>query len=125
MERSEKRERRRESEPNSDSEGEQEKRSRHSSRSKSKSKSRSVLSPAPGKKDWIEKEKAGVASQAAMVDIESESDDDGDMVGPSLPAEHKDKARRQAYVISILPQLIIQIQRHVTRRSSGHGSIRS
>jgi hypothetical protein len=47
------------------------------------------------------------------------------MVGPSLPAEHKDKARRQAYVLfpSNLDLTNVQVQRHAPRRSGSYGSL--
>ena len=77
-----------------DSEDDRERRKR-----RTKSRSKSALSPAPGKTDWIEKEKSGVATTTITADIQSDSDD-GEMVGPSLPAEYKDKARKQAYVVS-------------------------
>lgn len=63
-------------------------------RRKSKSKSRSAISPAPEKNDdW--KEKSSTVGPTITADVQSDSDD-GEMVGPSLPAEHKDKAKRQA-----------------------------
>jgi hypothetical protein len=91
-------------------------------RRRQKSKSKSVLSPAPaaGKKDdWIEKEKSGAVNTTVTADIASDSDD-GDMVGPTLPAEHKDKARRQAYVPLLSHSIVlnstnIQIQRYDAR----------
>jgi len=76
-----------------DSEDDRERRKR-----RTKSRSKSAISPAPGKTDWIEKEKSGAASTTITAEIQSDSDD-GEMVGPSLPAEYKDKARKQAYVI--------------------------
>jgi hypothetical protein len=78
-------------------------------------KSKSVLSPphrlSKKDKDWVEKDQDGVPAisrdQQAIGDIES--DDDGDLVGPQLPVEHKDKARRQAYVPTMCPLFVIQL----------------
>jgi hypothetical protein len=92
------RRRRETTEPETDSEDERDRRRRTRV---SRSKSRSALSPASGKekeKDWIEKDAEGVVGQIAAAIPEIESDDDDDLVGPQLPSEHKDRARRQAYV---------------------------
>lgn len=124
------RRRRETTEPETDSEEERDQRRR---RKVSRSKSRLAMSPSgKGKEtDWIEKDAEGVVGRGASASVvpDIESDDDGDLVGPQLPVEPKERAKRLAYVFSTLiflledQKLNFQVQGHVTRRSRSHGRL--
>ena len=84
---------------------------------RTKSRSKSALSPAPGKTDWIEKEKSGVADTTITAEIQSDSDD-GEMVvhlyQPNIKIKHENK-RMSCPSPTYFNSADKQIQGYVTR----------